>query len=154
MIPEKLPPAALRSVLRGVRQNGRKEENGHGEKPGWCSAHTESPWMSSEPWLKAEFPLLLVPSLPEDPFAKPLQAPGIMSESRRLKQMVTEPFLSSTHPWCCSAVGKKWKAESYLGGELDCFLLSYNSLNLKLLSNAVFFPVLPTQNCIIFNEIF
>lgn len=38
--------------------------------------------------------LLIVPSLPEDPFPKPLQASRDNDESRRLKQMVTEPFLS------------------------------------------------------------
>lgn len=61
--------------------------------------------------------LLIVPSLLKILFLNLSRLSGIMSESRRLKQMVTEPFLSSTHPWCYSVVRKKWKAESYLGGE-------------------------------------
>lgn len=84
--------------------------------------------------------LLIVPSLPEDPFPKPLQASRDNDESRRLKQMVTEPFLSSTHPWCYSAVGKKWKAESYLGGRAGLFLAELQLTSFKTIVKCCFFP--------------
>lgn len=140
MIPEKLPPAVARAMLRRIQQNGRKKENDHGEKEAllvFCSHWV--PLGLSGTGSELSSALLLVPSLPEDPFPKPLLAYRDNEWEQEAKQMVTEPFLSSTHPWCYSVLGKKWKAESYLGGELDCFLLSYNSLNLKLLSNCVFF---------------
>lgn len=72
----------------------------------------------AEGWVQ---PHSLCPACLKIPFLTLSRLTGIMSESRRLKQMVTEPFLS-THLWCCSVVGKKWKAGSYLGGRAGLFL--------------------------------
>lgn len=127
----------------------RKKENG--DKP-WCvffSHWVPLGWAQSRGW-RLSSALLIVPSLPEDPFPKPLQASRDNDESRRLKQMVTEPFLSSTHPWCYSAVGKKWKAESYLGGRAGLLLAELQLTSFKIIVKCCFFSVLPTQNHIIF----
>lgn len=131
---------------------------------GVCSSHTVglltrvphgAAWAElravAEGWVQ---PHSLCPACLKIPFLNLSRLTGIMSESRRLKQMVTEPFLSSTHPWCCSVVGKKWKAESYLGGRAGLFLAELQLISFETIVKCCFFPVLPTQNHIIFMEDF
>lgn len=117
---------------------------------GVCSSHTVgllthvphgAPWDELravvEGWVQ---PLSLCPACLKIPFLNISSLTGIMSESRRLKQMVAEAFLSSTHPWCYSVVGKKWKAESYLGGRAGLFLAELQLISFKTIVKCCFFP--------------
>lgn len=159
MIPEKLPPAVAKSILRRIQQNGRKKENDCGEKP-WCVffSHETPSWLpgtSSEQWLKAESSPAHCAQPAEDPFPEPLQAFRDNEWEQEAKADGNGAFSLLNSPvvlLCSEKEMKGWKLPG--GGELDCFLLHYNSLHLKLLSNAVFFPSPSHSNSHYFYERF